>query len=370
MLVGFVTHRGNFRDDFFINEICDLLFQRRAIHVERNFRNDELLAIALHLLQANASAQLEAALAGGEIIFDTFNAAEKSAGRKIRALDKLHQFGNRNLRLVNLRANAIHDFAEIVRCHVRRHADRDARAAVDQQIRKRRREHFRLGETLVVVRDEIHRVLVHVLHQRRAEMRQTRLGITHRRRRIVFDGTEVAFAIHQLLAHRPRLGHMHERRVNHRFAVRMVIARSIAADLGAFVRLASGKQRQFVHRVKNTSLRRLQSVAHIGQRARNDHGHRVVEERVLDLIGDVDLGNLFALRVGAAAGLLFRLLRWNWWCGFGFVWHDTDSGKIISVKSNVEIADVQRVIHNEIAARLNLFAHQSDKHFFGFHGVG
>ena len=65
---------------------------------------------------------------------------------------------------------------------------------------------------LVVVRDEIDRVLVHVLHQRRAEMRQARLGVTHGRRRIVFDGAEVALAIDQPFAHRPRLRHVDERR--------------------------------------------------------------------------------------------------------------------------------------------------------------
>ena len=208
--------------------------------------------------------------------------------------------------LVNLRANAVNDLAEIVRRHVRRHADRNARAAVDEQIWKCRRKNRRLGQALVVVRDEIHRVLVHVGHQHRAEMRQPRLGVTHRRRRIIFHRTEIAFAIHQLLAHRPRLRHVDERRINHRLAVRMVVAGSVAADLRAFIRLASGEQRQLVHRVKDAPLRGFQPVADVGQRTRNDHGHRIVEERVLDLIRDVDFGNFLALRVSAAAWLRLR----------------------------------------------------------------
>ncbi len=211
--------------------------------------------------------------------------------------------------------------------HVRGHADRDAGAAVDEQVRKRGGKNPRLGETFVVVRDEIHRVLLHVLHQRRAEMRQARLGVTHRRRRIVFDGTKIALAVHELLAHRPRLRHVHQRRINDRFAVRMVVAGGVAADFRAFVRLASGEQRKLVHRVKDAPLRGFQPVAHVGQCARNDHGHRVVEERVLDLVGDVDLGNLFALRVGAAAGLLFR---WGGGgCRFSFVWHGAKFWKLL-----------------------------------------
>ena len=158
-------------------------------------------------------------------------------------------------------------------------------------------------------------------------MRQSRLGVTHRRRRIIFHGTEIAFAIHQLFAHRPRLRHVDERGINHRFAVRMVVARSVAANLRALDMLASGKQRQIFHRVKNASLRRLQPVAHIRQRAGNDHGHRIVEERILDFVRDIDLGDFFALRVGAAARLL---LRWNWWCRFNFVWHDANPKKFMA----------------------------------------
>ena len=65
------------------------------------------------------------------------------------------------------------------------------------------------------------------------------------------------------LAHRPRLGHVHERRVNHRFAVRMIITAGVAADFRALAMLPSREQREIVHRVKNAALRGLQ-----GRRAR------------------------------------------------------------------------------------------------------
>ena len=200
----------------------------------------------------------------------------------------------RDVRVVNLRADAVNDFAEIVRRDVRGHADGDAGAAVDEQIRKRGGENGRLGAGLVVVGDEIHRVLVHVLHQRGAEMRHARLGVTHGGGRIAFDGAEVALAVHEPFAHGPRLRHVDERRINHRFAVRMVIAAGVAADFGALAVLAVRKQREIVHRQQDAALRRLEAVARIGQRARNDHGHRVIEERVLDFLGHVDLGDFFA----------------------------------------------------------------------------
>ena len=91
---------------------------------------------------------------------------------------------------------------------------------------------------LVVVRDEIDRVLVHVLHQRRAEMLQPRLGVPHGRRRIAFDRAEVALAVDEHLAHRPRLRHVDERRVNRLVAVRVVVAHRVADDLRALDVLA------------------------------------------------------------------------------------------------------------------------------------
>ena len=75
-----------------------------------------------------------------------------------------------DVRIVNLRANAVNDFAQIVRGHVGGHADGDAGAAVDQEVGKGGGKNGRLGEGLVVVGDKIHGVLVHVLHQDGAEM--------------------------------------------------------------------------------------------------------------------------------------------------------------------------------------------------------
>ena len=82
---------------------------------------------------------------------------------------------------------------------------------------------------LVVVGDEIDRVLVHVLHQRGAQMRHARFGVTHGGGRIAFHGAEIALAVNQPFAHGPRLRHVDQRRVNDRLAVRMVIAAGFAA---------------------------------------------------------------------------------------------------------------------------------------------
>jgi hypothetical protein len=50
---------------------------------------------------------------------------------------------------------------------------------------------------------------------------------------------------------------MHQRGVNHRLAMRVIIAARIAANLRAFPVLPVRKEREIVHRVQDAALRRL-----------------------------------------------------------------------------------------------------------------
>ena len=168
--IRLVAHGGNVGDDLLVDEIGDLLFQRGAIHVERNFRDHELFARTLHLLDADPAAQLQTATAGIEVVLNAFDAADHAAGREVGPFDEFHQIRNGDGRVVNLGANAVDDFTQIMRRHVRGHADGDAGAAIDQEIRKRRGQDCRFSEAFVVIRHELHRVLVHVEHQRRAQL--------------------------------------------------------------------------------------------------------------------------------------------------------------------------------------------------------
>src|SRR5436309_2200048 len=110
-------------------------------------------------------------------------------------------------------------------------------------------------------------------------MSHARFGVTHSCRWIAFDRAEIPLAIDQPFAHRPRLRHVNERGVNHGFAVRVIISAGVTANFCALPVLPPWEKRQIVHRVENSSLRWLESVARVWQRARNDDGHRVIEER-------------------------------------------------------------------------------------------
>jgi len=81
----------------------------------------------------------------------------------------------------------------------------------------------------------------------------------------------------------------------------VIAAHHVAHDLGALAVLRVGGQILLPHRVEDAALNRLESVAHIGQRARCDDGQRVVEIAALgSLVQRHALGGTAARRRGAA----------------------------------------------------------------------
>ena len=107
-------------------------------------------------------------------------------------------------------------------------------APLTSRLGTRRREHDRLVLGLVEVGIEIDGFLVDVREQLFGDSREARLGVPHGRGRIAIDRAEVALAVDQRIAHAEILRHAHQRVVNRRVAVRMVLADDFADDLGAF----------------------------------------------------------------------------------------------------------------------------------------
>ena len=175
-----------------------------------------------------------------------------------------------------------------MRRNVRGHADSDAAGAVHQQIRNSRRQHERFFARLVKVRNKIDSLFFEVGENVFADLREARFRVPHRRRRIAVDGAEISLAVNQRVAHVEVLRQAHQRGINDGFTVRMIVAGSVAADLGALAVAAIRSEAQVVHGHEDAPLHGLQAVAHVGHRARDDHAHRVVEIRLLHLGFDID----------------------------------------------------------------------------------
>ena len=118
-------------------------------------------------------------------------------------------------------------------------------------------------------------------------------GVTHRRGAVAIDRTEVTLAIDQHVAHREILRHAHDGIVNSDVAMRMVFTNHVADNTGRFFVSPIPVVVELVHGIQNTSMHRLQTIAHIGQGATHNHTHRIVEVRAFHLFFEADGDGFF-----------------------------------------------------------------------------
>ena len=198
-------------------------------------------------------------------------------GREIGPLNNLRQLVDADFRIVEIGDAGVDDFAEVMRRNVRRHADGDAARTVDEQVRKFRREYRRLLQLAVVVVAKINCLFVEIVEQERRYLGETGFRVALRGRRIAIDRAEIALAIDERDAHRKILREAHQRIVDRQVAVRVILAHHLADDACRLDVLLVPVEPHLVHREQDAAMHGLQSVAHVGQSARDDDAHRVVE---------------------------------------------------------------------------------------------
>ena len=196
-----------------------------------------------------------------------------------------------------------------MRRDVGRHAHGDAGRTVDQQVGHPGRKHRRLPLRLVIVGNEIDRLLVDVRQQFMRDARHAHLGIAHGRRGIPVDGSEVALPVHQHVAQGEGLRHAHDGVVHRGIPVGVVLADYIAYDARRFLVGLVPVVAEFTHRVERAPMHRLESVTHIRQGPTHDHAHGVIEIGLLHLVLEIDSQNFFCeLGHLEETGMSLRLL--------------------------------------------------------------
>ena len=243
--------------------------------------HDDAEAAAGHLFDVRDRPHGQPAFARAVGQLDLFAAQHQSAGREVRPLDEVHQLVDCDLvalgPAVDRVGDGVHDFSEVVRRDVRGHADRDAAAAVEEQVGQQAREHDRLLQAAVEIVGPIDRFLLDIGQQRFGDARQPRLGVTHGCGRVAVDRAKVALPVDQGIAQAEVLRHARHRVVDRGVAVRMILAEHLTDDTGGFLVGAARSHAHIVHGIEDAALHRLQAIAGVGQGARHDHAHGVVE---------------------------------------------------------------------------------------------
>ena len=116
----------------------------------------------------------------------------------------------------------------------------------------------------IVVWPEINCFLVQILEQLLGDLGHADFRVAHRGRVITVDGAEVALAVYQHVTQRKILRHPHNRVVNRRVTVRMVLADNVADDTGGFLVRFIVIVGQFMHRIQHAAMYWFQSIPHVG----------------------------------------------------------------------------------------------------------
>ena len=159
--------------------------------------------------------------------------------------------GKLRIGMIDEQADGVHHLAEVVGRDIGGHTHRDAGGAVDQQVGEPGGQHHRLLETVVVVRGEIHRLLLDIRQHIQRHLAHPGLGVAVGRGGMPVDGTEVSVSVHQGIPQGKILSQPDHGVVDGGIAVRMVAAQHGAHRVGALaVRLIRG-QIVFMHGIQD-----------------------------------------------------------------------------------------------------------------------
>ena len=288
-LVGLVADVGDAVDLLVVDQVGDPLEQQPLVDLVGKLVDDDRAAVAaVDFLEVRLRAHDHAATAGAVALAHALDAVDDAGGGKVGRRDELDQLVDRGLGPAQQREAGLDDLAQVVRRDVGGHPHGNARRAVDQQVRDARGQDGGLVLLAVVVRLEVDRFLVDVGKHLAGQALQPALGVAHRRRVVAVDRAEVALAVDEQVAQREILRHAHQRVVDRRVAVRVVLAHHVADDARALHERPVPDVVDLVHREQHAAMDRLEPVAHVGQRAPDDHAHRVVEVRAAHFLFEAD----------------------------------------------------------------------------------
>ena len=277
--VALVAHLADALHPLVADELADLRREARLIHLIGDLGEHDLLALAPpgDLLRDGAGAHHHRTAPGGVRLVNPGAAVDDRPGREVRALDELHQIGDRAVRLTDQVDRRFDDLSEVVGRDVGGHAHRDAAGAVHQQVREPSGQDPRLLARLVEVGRVVDGVLLDVRQQLHRDAREATLRVAVGRRWIAVDGAEVALTVHEQVAHGEPLRHAHQGVVDAGVAVGMVVTQHLTDDLGALAEGRARREVQTAHRVEDAAMHGLQAVPGVGDGAPDDHAHRVIE---------------------------------------------------------------------------------------------
>ena len=234
--VTLITHRCDHRDGPILAQVVDLLGQVGLVDLVGQLGEDDHVMVTLVGLDLVAAAYHDPAPAGGERVSGALHAADDRTTGEVRPLDMLlYQLIDGDVGVVDHRNDRRADLTEVVRGHVGGHADGDSTRSIGQEEGEGCRQYGGLAERVVVVGAEVNGLLLDIGEHLIPDPAHLRLGVPHRRSRVAVNGTEVPLWRDHRVAEAEVLGEAHQRIVDRRIPVGVVLAQYVSDDTGTLL---------------------------------------------------------------------------------------------------------------------------------------
>ena len=257
LLVGLVAHVRDALDALVVDELGDLLLQGALVDHVGNLGKDQAAAAGLDGFHMSLGAHGNGAATGLVALLNAGVAHDDGTGGEVRTGHDLHELVDGGVGVVDQVAGGLDRLGEVVRGDIGSHADGNTLAAVDQQVGEARRQRLRLGERLVVVGLPVDGILLQVAQELHGGLCQAALGITHCRRAVAVDVTEVTVAVDKRRAHGEPLRQANHGLVDRGVTVRMVLTDNFADRPGRLLVRAVRVDAALIHGVQDAAVNRL-----------------------------------------------------------------------------------------------------------------
>ena len=200
-LVRLVLNVADAFEFFLVHQLGNAFLQRLFVDLVRQLIHDDGLALAaVDVFKMAFGAHDDAAAPGAVAVFHAGDAVDDAGSREVGRRNDLHQLVDGDFGVCQHVQAGVHHFIEVVRRNIRRHANGNARRAIDQQVGQFARQNQRLFFAAVVVGAEVDSFFVDVAEHFVGDFGQTNFGIAHRCSVVTVDRAEVALAIDQHMA--------------------------------------------------------------------------------------------------------------------------------------------------------------------------
>ena len=270
LTAGLVVDIGDTLQLAFLDEVGDILDELLLVDTIRNLGDDDAV-VAVIALDLGLGTHDDAALTGLVSLLDALQSIDVGTCGEVRSGDILHQSIGVDVGIVDISAAAINHLAQVVSRDIGSHTHGNTVTAVDQQVGHLGRHHGRLLERIVEVVDHIDGILLDVVHDMLAHLREPALGITHGSGRVTVNTTEVTLSVNKRIAHVPVLSHTHQGAIDRAVAMRMVLTQYLTHDTRTFLVRFITRVAQTQHTIEDTPVHRLESVSDIRKGTGHDH---------------------------------------------------------------------------------------------------